>query len=87
MWVKDVVDREGIFGARAYKCFAASKPRPVFAPVMMTVFPAKLVVGMGGVWHCPERNCLISAALGAIGMFMEKFVKSGVKVDKSGDAM
>lgn len=34
---------------RTYICFAASSPRPVFAPVTTTVFPRKSCCGMGTV--------------------------------------
>jgi len=47
-----------------YICLAASRPNPLFPPVMMTVRPAKLVVGIGGVWSWPWRNPNISVGPG-----------------------
>ena len=34
---------------RRTKCFAASKPRPVFEPVTMMVWPVKELVGYGSL--------------------------------------
>ena len=52
-----------------YICFAASNPNPLFPPVIITVRPAKLVVGFGGVWTiCPYRNPHISAKSGIVSL-------------------
>jgi hypothetical protein len=56
----------------AYRCFAHSRPKPVFAPVTMIVFPAKSMSGTYVLPNAWPRSILAISLKGAMVKYRSK---------------